>query len=109
MDNPGVTDVITIGGYSLLDSLQSSNGGAAIAVLENWSQRPDPELHANAITAKLLRIEEGTAFAFIPPPIQGLGNAGGGRAHSKTAAPRACSSSKRSWMISPSREIKIRY
>ena len=55
--------------------------GAAIAVLENWSQRPDPELHAtaiaNAITAKLLQIEEGVAFAFIPPPIQGLGNAGG--------------------------------
>ena len=81
MDTPGVTDVITIGGYSMLDSLQSSNGGAAIAVLENWSQRPDPEHHAtaiaNAVTAKLLRIEEGVAFAFIPPPIQGLGNAGG--------------------------------
>ena len=81
IDTPGVTDVITIGGYSMLDSLQSSNGGAAIAVLENWSQRPDPELHAtaiaNAITAKLLQIEEGVAFAFIPPPIQGLGNAGG--------------------------------
>jgi len=81
METPGVTDVITIGGYSMLDSLQSSNGGAAIAVLENWSQRSDPELHAtaiaNAITAKLLRIEEGTAFAFIPPPIQGLGSAGG--------------------------------
>ena len=81
METPGVTDVITIGGYSLLDSLQSSNGGAAIAVLENWSQRPDPEHHAtaiaNAVTAKLLRIEEGVAFAFIPPPIQGLGNAGG--------------------------------
>ena len=50
-------------------------------MLENWSQRPDPELHASAIasavTAKLLRIQEGTAFAFIPPPIQGLGNAGG--------------------------------
>ena len=81
METPGVTDVITIGGYSLLDSLQSSNGGAAIAVLENWSQRSDPELHAtaiaNAVTAKLLQIEEGTAFAFIPPPIQGLGSAGG--------------------------------
>ena len=81
METPGVSDVITIGGYSLLDQLQSSNGGAAIAVLEDWSSRPDPELHAiaiaNAVTAKLLQIEEGTSFAFIPPPIQGLGNAGG--------------------------------
>ena len=32
---------------------------------------------ANAVTGKLLQIQEGTAFAFIPPPIQGLGNAGG--------------------------------
>jgi len=81
MEMPGVTDVITIGGYSFLDSLQSSNGGAAIAVLDNWSNRPDPELHAtmlaNAVTGKLLQIQEGTAFAFIPPPIQGLGSAGG--------------------------------
>ncbi len=81
METPGVADVITIGGYSLLDSLQSSNGGAAIAVLNNWSDRPDPELHAtaiaNAVTAKLLQIQEGTSFAFIPPPISGLGSAGG--------------------------------
>ena len=81
MEQPGVSDVITVGGYSFLDGLQSSNGGAAIAVLEDWSARPGAELHAaniaNAVTGKLLQIEEGTAFAFIPPPIQGLGSAGG--------------------------------
>ena len=81
METPGVSDVITIGGYSFLDGIQSSNGGAAIAVLENWSDRPSAELHAtaiaNSVTQKLLQIQEGTSFAFIPPPIQGLGSAGG--------------------------------
>ena len=81
METPGVADVITIGGYSFLDGIQSSNGGAAIAVLDDWSDRSSPELHAtaiaNAVTRKLLQIQEGTSFAFIPPPIQGLGSAGG--------------------------------
>jgi HAE1 family hydrophobic/amphiphilic exporter-1 len=81
MEAPGVVDVITIGGYSMLDSLQSSNAGAAIAVLSDWSERPSPEEHALAVSAALNRqlaqIQEGTAFTFIPPPIDGLGNAGG--------------------------------
>ena len=81
MNAPGVADVVTIGGYSFLDALQSSNSGAAIAVLEDWSERGSPELHAaaiaNAMTAKFSQIEEGIGFAFIPPPISGLGSAGG--------------------------------
>ena len=63
MNAPGVADVVTIGGYSFLDTLQSSNSGAAIAVLEDWSERGSPELHAtaiaNAMTAKFSQIEEG--------------------------------------------------
>ncbi len=78
---PGVADVITIGGYSMLDGLQSSNGGAAIIVLENWDERAAPELHAAMLAATTTRdlqvFQEGIAFAFIPPPIQGLGSAGG--------------------------------
>ena len=81
MQAPGVVDVITIGGYSMLDGLQSSNAGAAIVVMSDWSERTTPELHALAVSAALTRelsqIQEGTAFTFIPPPIDGLGNAGG--------------------------------
>ena len=81
MDTPGVTDVITIGGYSMLDSLQSSNGGAAIAVLENWSQRPDPEHHAPRSRTRSRRSCSGSKREWRSPssrpPIQGLGNAGG--------------------------------
>jgi len=81
MEAPGVVDVITIGGYSMLDTLQSSNAGAAIVVMSDWSERTEPELNALAVSAALTRelsqVQEGTAFTFIPPPIDGLGNAGG--------------------------------
>jgi HAE1 family hydrophobic/amphiphilic exporter-1 len=77
----GVVDVITIGGYSMLDAQQSSNAGAAIVVLSDWSERTEPELNALAVAATLGRdigqIQDGIAFTFIPPPIDGLGNAGG--------------------------------
>jgi len=78
---PSVADVITINGYSFLDGIVTSNSGAAIVVMEPWGDRPGAELETGAIsqalTARLSAIEEGVAFAFIPPPIMGLGNAGG--------------------------------
>jgi HAE1 family hydrophobic/amphiphilic exporter-1 len=76
----GVANYITIGGYSMLNAVQGSNFGAAIATLENWSDRSKEE-HVEVLMANLQRylltIQEGTAFAFGPPPITGLGNATG--------------------------------
>ena len=81
MQVPGVADVLTIGSYSFLGGLQSSNAGAAIVVLDDWSKRTEPELHAAMLagttTQQLQANQEATAFAFIPPPISGLGSAGG--------------------------------
>ena len=81
MDVPGVADVITIGGFSFLDNMQSSNAAGAIIVLDDWSERTEPALHAAALAALTSRelgtFQEGIGFAFIPPPIMGLGNAGG--------------------------------
>jgi hydrophobic/amphiphilic exporter-1 (mainly G- bacteria), HAE1 family len=76
----GVQHFITIGGYSMLNAVQGSNYGAAIATLDNWSERGREE-HVAALMARLQRylftIQEGRAFAFGPPPITGLGNATG--------------------------------
>ena len=79
---PGVQDVITIGGFSLLTGLNASNMGAAIAVLDDWSGRSGPGLHAAAIAEQVsgmlfMQIQEAVAFGFTPPPIAGLGNAAG--------------------------------
>lgn len=77
---PGVEHYITIGGYSMLNGVQGSNFGAIIASLENWSDRGGEE-HVDVLMADiqryLLSVQEGTAFVFGPPPINGLGNASG--------------------------------
>ena len=81
MAAPGARNVISIGGFSLLTGLNASNMGAAIVVLDDWSRRNAPELHAAAIaelvSGRLFGIQEAIAFGFTPPPINGLGNAAG--------------------------------
>ena len=78
---PGVTDWITISGYSLLSGNNGSNLGLVAVVFEPWEERQDPSLSQPSILAdirgKLQGIQEAIAFAFVPPAIDGLGAAGG--------------------------------
>jgi hydrophobic/amphiphilic exporter-1 (mainly G- bacteria), HAE1 family len=72
-----VANVIAISGISVLDnSAPLANAGVAYVVLKDWSQRADlrtifPRLSQalNAVDARVI--------ALPPPPIQGIGNAGG--------------------------------
>ena len=81
MAMPGVQNVITIGGYSMLNGVASVNTGFSIVSLDHWDDRPGGELSLWGLMRRgqpeLSRIREATAFAFPPPPIQGLGAAGG--------------------------------
>jgi hydrophobic/amphiphilic exporter-1 (mainly G- bacteria), HAE1 family len=76
----GVAKFLTVGGYSLLDGVQSPNAAMFIVTLDNWSERP-PQLHVDRIMAelrpKMFGIQEALVFGFLPPPIMGLGTAGG--------------------------------
>jgi HAE1 family hydrophobic/amphiphilic exporter-1 len=76
-----VEHYITIGGYSFLNGVQGPNYGAVIASLRPWEERPDAADHVEAIIGRVQRflfsIQEGTSFAFGPPPISGLGAASG--------------------------------
>ncbi|NSW87896.1 MAG: multidrug efflux RND transporter permease subunit [Syntrophobacteraceae bacterium] len=78
---PGIEDWITIGGYSVLDGTVVSNAAAFYIVFKDWKERTDPSLSQEAILKNLRRhfaaVEEGIAFVFVPPSIQGLGVAGG--------------------------------
>ena len=80
-DTPGVARVISVGGFSILSGAVASNAGLAIAVLEPWDERTDPSLHVGAILERLRprlwSIPTASVFAFNPPPIPGLGTAGG--------------------------------
>ena len=78
LDTPGVADTLTVGGYTMLDAIQGSNYGLTIVCLENWSDREHtvPQLIA-MVQSRFNEIPEGVVFAFGPPPIAGLGAAGG--------------------------------
>ncbi len=80
-EQPGVANVVIIGGYSLLDAVNIPNTAAAFVPLAPWDERTTPELHAQGIrrslAARMSQIQEAVVFPFNPPPIQGLGTAGG--------------------------------
>ncbi|WP_038172211.1 multidrug efflux RND transporter permease subunit [Verrucomicrobium sp. BvORR106] len=78
---PGVSDVITIGSLNLLSGARSSNAGVCIVSLKDWKERPDPSEQVAQIVpsiyARVSQIPEALIIPTSPPPIQGLGNAGG--------------------------------
>jgi len=78
----GVRDTFAIPGYSILTSTNQSNSGAMFVVLEEFKDRVGhPELSAAAITRKLMgaysQVQDGFALVFPPPPVRGIGTAGG--------------------------------
>ena len=79
---PGVQEYTTIDGFSLLTRVSTPNSAFYFLSLKPWSERSAPDLQADAIVANInrqlaMQIPEAVAFAFSPPPIPGLGNAGG--------------------------------
>ncbi len=77
----GIKDLVTIGGFSLLTNVFSSNVASIIPILDPWDERTSPPLHADTLVrrvqARLAEIPGARIFAFNPPAIPGLGNAGG--------------------------------
>jgi len=80
-DTPGVAHMISVAGFSILDSLSRPNAGAVFVVLKPWDDRTERELHVRSIIARVQgqigKIQEAVCLAFGPPPIDGLGNATG--------------------------------
>jgi HAE1 family hydrophobic/amphiphilic exporter-1 len=78
---PGVDHVFAISGVSALDSMASlANSGVAYVVLKDWSERGEGEdLRSlfQRFNHDLAVIDDARVVVFPPPPIQGIGNAGG--------------------------------
>jgi len=81
LDIPGVTNVISVSGFSLLNSAFGSNSALVIPILAPWDERKAPELRLGSIVAQTRAIAADTADAniipFVPPAIPGLGASGG--------------------------------
>ncbi|MDP1879795.1 MAG: multidrug efflux RND transporter permease subunit [Parachlamydiaceae bacterium] len=81
LKEPGVRDVTSLTGFSLLESLNRIQIGTNFITLQDWSKREAPDLQASAIAMKLNKkysqIADSQIFVFNPPAIQGLGTVGG--------------------------------
>jgi hydrophobic/amphiphilic exporter-1 (mainly G- bacteria), HAE1 family len=78
---PGVDQVIAISGVSAIDSNSTlANAGVAYIVLKDWSVRgkgQDLRSLFQTFTREFAAIKDAKVVVFPPPPIQGIGNAGG--------------------------------
>jgi hydrophobe/amphiphile efflux-1 (HAE1) family protein len=77
---PGVADVIQLGGFNIVTQAPASNAGSLIAIMKPWHARDAGESVA-AVIGRLQPIFNAIPVAqivsFNPPPIPGLGSAGG--------------------------------
>jgi hydrophobe/amphiphile efflux-1 (HAE1) family protein len=81
---PGVAHAVNIVGFSGATFTNAPNAGAIFMVLEPFEERSqDPAKSAAAIQSALIRrlasIQEALILVVAPPPVRGIGNAGGFR------------------------------
>jgi hydrophobe/amphiphile efflux-1 (HAE1) family protein len=84
LKTPGVGHAVNIVGFSAATFTQAPNSGAVFLTLDPWEERGrDPKQSAAGITGELFKrlagIQEAQVLVVQPPPVAGIGNAGGFR------------------------------
>ena len=78
---PGIAHTFAISGYSSVLQASQPNVGAAFLVLDPFEKRKDPNLRGEQLLATIRKkfsvVQEGRVLVLPPPPLRGLGNAGG--------------------------------
>jgi hydrophobe/amphiphile efflux-1 (HAE1) family protein len=82
MKAPGVEGTFAVTGFNLLTGTNQTNTGTMFLPLKKFGQREGhPEQTADALTARLMgqfsQIQEGFTLVLSPPPVRGIGQAGG--------------------------------
>ncbi len=81
MDTPGVENVSSVLGYSLLSGVQTTYSSFFFISFKPWHDRKTPETSYDGIKLHLARalsqVNSGLAFSFPPPAILGVGTSGG--------------------------------
>jgi len=81
LETPGVENVTSIMGYSMLSGVNATYSSFYFVSLRPWEERKTPETSYNGIKAHLQqvlsRVPAGVAFSFPPPAIPGVGTSGG--------------------------------
>jgi len=80
LEDPAVTDFITVSGFSLLGGA-NSNSGMGIVVLKDWEERTEDSLGLAQIvprlSSQLWTLAQAQVMVFNPPAIPGIGTSTG--------------------------------
>jgi len=77
-EHPAVERVFTVTGFDLIGGGNKTNAGTLFITLKPWENRDITASDlAKYVGQKAASIRDGVAIAFNPPPIRGLGQAGG--------------------------------
>ena len=79
---PGIKDTLAITGFSFLTGGNQSNAGTMFVMFDPFDERvhhPEQSLRAlsGQLMGRLSQVQEGMALVFPPPPVRGIGTAGG--------------------------------
>ena len=78
---PAVESVLVFGGTNLITGSSSSNNATLIITLKPWEERKAPDQLLRALIPRIRKLLDGfpeaVSFVGVPPPIPGLGMAGG--------------------------------
>jgi HAE1 family hydrophobic/amphiphilic exporter-1/multidrug efflux pump len=81
-NDPGTAEAFFIAGNDIVGGSIRTNAGTLFIPLKDWNERKD---HSDVLQGKFSRmgmmLSDGLALVFNPPPIQGLGTAGGFEAY----------------------------
>lgn len=77
----GVSDVLTLGGYNILNGSTSSYTSSMFIILDDWSERTTEDTSLRYLLGssykELNQMQEAVVSVFNPPAINGLGVSGG--------------------------------
>ena len=78
-DNQAIKDIFIVNGFDLIGGGSKSSAATIFFPLKPWEQRQQTamDLAGQVSGMGFTALGDGIAFAFNPPPIQGLGQAGG--------------------------------
>ncbi len=78
-DNKAIQDIFIVNGFDLIGGGSKSSAATIFIPMKPWDERQQSAMAlANQVSSiGFMALPDGIAFAFNPPPIQGLGQAGG--------------------------------
>ncbi|MGL5631629.1 MAG: efflux RND transporter permease subunit, partial [Azovibrio sp.] len=80
-DDPAVAHTVVVAGFDLIGGGNKANAGTMFIPLKDWGERKGNEHKAQNLAGRFMGFgmmqPDGMALVFNPPPIMGLGTAGG--------------------------------